>query len=88
MNDKNAYEDETHSGRRMKPRGKRRKSYVIETRYLPPPERRIPFFDCRGMYDWHTYHRYETESRRNQAYAALVKKAQNGWGTAQEFRMV
>lgn len=86
MHDENAYEDETHSGRRMKTRGKRRKPYVIEWRFVS--DRKNSVFAQMGMDKWHIYNRYETESRRNQAYAVLVKKAKTGWGSYSEFRKV
>ncbi len=73
MHDKNAYEDETHSGRRMKPRGKRRKPYTIEWRAVSKPGIQI----WSSLTEWTVYNRYETESRRNQAYAVLVRKEAN-----------
>ena len=81
-----AYEDRTHSGRRMKPRGKRRKRFTIEARYILL--RKNSFLSRLTRYDggWHVYSRYATESSRDQALAALVKKEKlgflPGWATA------
>ena len=74
MNDENAYEDQTNSGRRMKSRGKHRKRFVIEVRYILL--RTNTFLNRLARYDggWHVYSRYATESSRDQAYTALVKK--------------
>ena len=73
----NAYDDQTNSGRRLKPRGKRRKPFAIECRI----QRRVTASLARtlGLQDWWVHSRYTTASRRDQAYAALVKKAQSGW---------
>lgn len=62
----NAYDDQSQSGRRLKIRGKRRKPFAVECR----------FKGLSSFLDWFTHGRYETESRRDQAYAALVKKAE------------
>lgn len=69
----NAYDDQTHSGRRMKPRGKQRKPFVIECRI----KWRVSSALARRLrlQDWHTHSRYTTAARRDQAYAVLVRKA-------------
>ncbi len=82
MDEPNAYEDETHSGRRLKPRGKRDKPFMIETRCVRPN----PSAFMRSWHEWHLYRRYETEARRDQAYATLVKKARTGWDQYWEYR--
>lgn len=74
-----AYDDQLHSGRRMKPRGKRRKRFTIEVRYILL--RKNTFLNRLSRYDggWHVYGRYATESSRDQALAAMVKKEKRGF---------
>lgn len=66
----NAYDDQTDSGRRLKPRGKRRKRFVIEFCFSSPRDKM--FFP--SLAGWHTYSRYASQAARDQAFAALVKK--------------
>ena len=79
-----AYDDQTNSGRRMKPRGKRRKRFAIEARYITLRKNSILNRLTRFTCGWYTHSRYATESSRDQAYAALVKKEERaslpGWG--------
>ena len=81
---RNAYDDETDSGRRLKPRGKRRKRFVIQFRFSYSPKNM--FFPI--LAGWHTYSRYATEAARDQALAVLVNKEQNSayWWTKRDFR--
>lgn len=77
----NAYDDQTDNGRRLKPKGKRRRPFIIEYRLsIRNPEM---FF---RWTNWSTYTRYETENRRDQAYTALVKKAENHTFWKSEYR--
>ena len=62
--------------RRGKKRG--RKPFVLQARFVPGPNyRRSPGLGWlfRTLAHWYTHSRYHTESARDQAYAALVKKA-------------
>lgn len=72
-------DDQTNSGRRMKPRGKRRKRFTIEVRYILL--RKNTILDRLTRFDggWHVYSRYATESSRDQALAAMVKKEKRGF---------
>jgi hypothetical protein len=72
----NAYDDQSHSGRRLRPRGKQRKPFIIEYRL----ERRTSNGTAHilGLYNWITHSRYTTRSRRDEAYAVLVKKTLSG----------
>lgn len=92
LNIKGIADTEQQPGRRIKPKGKRRKSWAIEVRY-PRPEGETP-----GLYrlfsklaEWHVYSRYDTESRRDQAFSALVKKSHLDYpygGRAPQYRKV
>jgi hypothetical protein len=64
--------DETAGSRRLKPRGKQRKPWVIECRI----QRHVSNGLARtlGLQDWWVHGRYSTKNRRDQAYAAVVKK--------------
>jgi len=79
-------DDQTNSGRRMKPRGRRRKRFTIEVRYILLKKNTI--LDRLARYDggWHVHSRYRTESSRDQALASMVKKEDNGrlpgWASA------
>lgn len=80
----NAYDDQTHSGRRLKPRGKQRKPFVIEWRVKYSVS--SAFARRLGLRGWWAHSRYTTAARRDQAFAALVKKAP-GFGRIQwEYR--
>jgi hypothetical protein len=61
---------------RGKPRGKRRKPFAIECRLVPNPntDSSTVMRARLGLRTWWTWGRYETATRRDQAYAALVKK--------------
>jgi len=74
----NAYDDQSHSGRRLRPRPKSRKRFAIECKLEVEPG---TIMSWGGLDKWWIWGRYLTESRRDQAYAALVKKAnsQPGW---------
>lgn len=74
--------DETVGSRRLKPRGKRRKPWVIESRLRRAVTPGLAFM--LRLKDWSVYNRYTTKARRDQAYAALVKKPIATWGW--EFR--
>ena len=71
----NAYDDQTHSGRRLKPRGKNRKPFVIVCRV----KRRVSNGLARtlGLENWWVHSRYTTTARRNHALAVLVRKQQS-----------
>ncbi len=73
LNIKGIESDEFPQGaRRIKARGKRRKPWGIEWRI----ERHVSnsLAENLGLYGWSVYNRYTTKARRDQAYAALVKK--------------
>ena len=79
--------------RRFKTRGKRKKPFGIETRTLHDRPRKYSVFHTLKLHEWYVFSKYETQSRRDQAYAALVRKAENNqfrirWGIRQEFRKV
>lgn len=60
-----------------KPRGKRRKPWAIEWRI----QQKAGLARTLRLNNWSVYTRYLTEARRDQAYAALVKKTKNDyWG--------
>jgi hypothetical protein len=61
---------------RGKPRGKRRKPFAIECRRVPNPDAALTtVMRARlKLKTWWVWGRYETAARRDQAYAALVKK--------------
>lgn len=84
--DFNPYEEEdlVNIGRRLKPKGKRRRLFVIEIRYPEINGSRFPRF----MGRWHTWKSYETKTRRDQAFAALVKKTSWGGLLKVEYRKV
>lgn len=67
-------DDEPVGSRRMKPKGKRKKPWAIEWRI----KRHVSNGLARtlGLRGWMVYNRYTTEFRRDQALAALVKKAE------------
>ena len=71
--------DETQKkGRQRKNRGKKR--FALESRYVYTRRAlRSPGLGWlfRGLRDWYTHSRYHTESARDEAYAAMVKKAAN-----------
>jgi hypothetical protein len=72
-------EDDTPRRRGKKCRS--RKLFAIESRYRPDDRRSV--FRCLNLYSWWVHGHYETASRRDQAYAALVKKEKNArrpWG--------
>jgi hypothetical protein len=64
--------DESVGTRRLKPRGKQRKPFTIEYR----TRRKISPNLARFLHlmEWQTHSRYLTPSRRDMAFAALVKK--------------
>lgn len=75
--------DDTSRAGRSKPRGKQRKPFAIECRIA----RRVSDGLARelGLLNWWVHSRYTTARRRDQAYAALVKKAERD-GLAIRFR--
>ena len=78
LNIKGIEDDLSKGGRRRKNRG--RKGFVLQARYRPGTHRRpSPCLDWlfRSLEHWYTHSRYQTESARDHAYAALVKKAAN-----------
>ncbi len=83
-------DDERPARRGKKARG--RKAFVLQTRWVRGPNYRAGglSFMFRDMEKWHTHSRYHTKLARDQAYAALVKKAKishlRGWRN-QEYRM-
>jgi hypothetical protein len=80
-----AYDSTALAGRRFKPKGKRRKPYAIETRLKRTSSGYLS--RAQGLNNWHTYNRYETKSRRDQAFDALVKKeALSSWQWGCEYR--
>lgn len=86
---KGIQDDGPVGSRRLKPRGKQKKPWVIEWRI----KCRGPGFVARvfGLRDWSVYSRYTTESRRDQALAVLVKKTERDrnyapWHSFPEYR--
>lgn len=77
-------DDEPVGSRRMKPKGKRRKTWVIEYRVPRRVSHGLAFM--LRLRDWGVHSKYETKNRRDQAYAALVKKPMVQWGW--EYRKV
>ena len=75
LNIKGIRDDEPRKRGRAHPRGKRPKPFVVEGRIVYP-ENEHPNSDFRtlGLGEWWVHGRYETASRRDQAYAAMVKK--------------
>lgn len=75
LNIKGIRDDEPHARGRAHPRGKRRKPFVIESRIVSPEDApKECVFRALGLGEWWAHGRYETASRRDQAYAAMVKK--------------
>ncbi len=77
-------EDDTPR-RRGKVRGKARKPFAIESRIVYPDDAPAHCISrALGPGTWGVWGRYETASRRDQAYAALVKREAAGrirrWG--------
>ncbi len=71
-------DDKPKGGRQKKNRG--RKMFVLQARYVYTRRAlRSPGLGWlfRGLRDWYTHSRYATESARDEAYAALVRKAEN-----------
>ena len=65
--------------RRGKKRGGR-KPFVLQARYVRGPKHRPSYgltWLFKSLEHWYTHSRYRTESARDQAYAALVKKAKS-----------
>ncbi len=61
--------------RRGKVRGTARKPFAVECRIVYPKDApRDCVFRTLGLGGWWVHGRYESASRRDQAYAALVKK--------------
>jgi len=75
LNIKGIREDGPPARRGKKARG--RKQFVIQSRYRPGPGYRPTGlgFLFRRFEDWSTHSRYHTESARDEALAALVKRA-------------
>lgn len=65
-------DDEPVGSRRLKPRGKRRKPFAIEARV--PRRVTSSLATTLGLRDWWVHSRYTTRARRDQAYAALVRR--------------
>lgn len=74
LGNKGIEDDEPTGSRRLKPRGKQRKPWVIEWRI----EHHVSNTLARmlRLTSWSTYNRYATESRRDQALAFMVKRAE------------
>ncbi len=70
---KGIQDDEPVSSRRLKPRGKRRKPWVIEWRIKHHVSNTLAH--TLRLTQWSVYSRYATESRRDQALAFMVKRA-------------
>ena len=60
-----------------KPKGKQKKSYLIEWRMIPPPNRKSVVYQFPRFGSWSIWGRYLTAVRRDQAYASLVRKEEN-----------
>ncbi len=72
-------ESDTSPGK-FKARGKTKKPYIIESRLTPPEIALHPldvFHSLSKLRVWWLRSRYSTAARRDQAYAALVKKENN-----------
>ncbi len=74
LGNKGIKDDEPVGSRRFKPRGKQRKRWVIEWRI----EGHVSNILARTLRltKWSVYSRYTTESRRDQALAFMVKRAE------------
>lgn len=78
LNIKGIREDEPPR-RRGKTRGKARKPFAIESRLVHDPDAsRHCVMRQLGLGEWWVCRRYTTATRRDQAYAALVKKEAAG----------
>lgn len=60
--------------RRLKPRGKRRKPYKIEVRYVADTGYK-PIRVLKWMFEWRVWGAYETQEQRDQAFNTLVEKS-------------
>jgi hypothetical protein len=76
--------DEMVGSRRLKPRGKRKKRFVIESRITRETTTALVTF--MGLDNWWVHSRYTTRARRDQAYAVLVKKSHNDRYWKPEYR--
>ena len=72
-------ESDAPRGRRSKTRGKQRKPYLIDCIFPV-----LSFLNRENT--WEVWGRYRTESARDQAYTALVKKVAVFWGGAWKYR--
>lgn len=70
---------------RFSPRGNRKKPWVIESCLRCPAKSVLRQLN---LYGWSVWGRYRTETARDQAYAALVKKERNAlhWMAHWEYR--
>ena len=59
---------------KFKARGQTKKPYTIESRLTPPSHPLSVFHSFEKLREWWVRSRYPTAARRDQAYAALVKK--------------
>lgn len=78
LNIKGVKDDTAKGGRQRKNRG--RKAFVLQARYVY--KRRALHSPGLGwlfrrLQNWYTHSRYSTESARDEAYAAMVKKARS-----------
>jgi len=78
-------ESDASRGKRVKPRGKQRKPFVIEYMIQSPRKSVLNSF---GFGKWGVWARYRTAAARDQAYAALVKKEANSphWWSTWKYR--
>lgn len=75
LNIKGIRDDEPHARGRARPRGRQRKLFAIEGRNVYPEDASTNcVFRALGLGEWWVHGRYETASRRDQAYAALVRR--------------
>lgn len=75
LNIKGIREDEPHVRGHIRPRGKARKLFAIESRLVHDPDAPKQLVSRQlGLGGWWVHGRYKTASRRDQAYAAMVRK--------------
>lgn len=79
LNIKGIRDDEPHARGRAHPHGKRRKPFALECRLVHDPDAHPNcIFSTLSLGEWWVWRRYTTASRRDQAYATLVRKEEAG----------
>lgn len=91
LNIKGVESDQPVPGHGRKPKKKSRKRFAIECRIFHENPKPYSVFHTLGLHKWWVHSAYKTRARRDQALAALVKKADNDfvkkkWGIRHEYR--